>query len=73
MSMESHTDCVDEDCVYPSNPFIDWVITKLSGADGEKAADSSQHTRFFGEFFIDEGSDWPQSVKPGSLNVVHIL
>ena len=50
--MKSHTDGIDKDLIDPSEPFIDWMITELSGTDGEKSTDSAQHTRLFSEFII---------------------
>ena len=73
MSVEGHTDSVDEDLVDPGDPLINGVITELSGTDGEKSTDSSQHARLLGELIVDDWGDWSQSVKPGSLNVVHMM
>ena len=71
--MKSHTDSVDENLIDPGDPLIYWVITKLSGTDSEKSTDSSQNARLFGKLIVDDWGDRSQSVKPGSLDKVHLL
>ena len=73
VSVEGHTNGVDEDCVDPGNPFVNGMVAKLPGTNGKKPADSSQHSGLFGKLVVDERGDWPQGIKPGSLNVVHIM
>ena len=51
--MKGHTDGINEDLIDPRNPFIDGMITELSGTDGKKSTNSAQHTGFFSEFIID--------------------
>ncbi len=43
MSVQSHTDGVDEDLVDPGEPFIDGMVTELSGTDSEETTNSSKH------------------------------
>lgn len=49
------------------------MITELSRTDGEESADSAQNSRSFGEFVVNERSDWSQGIKPSLLNVIHML
>ena len=73
MSVQSHTNCVDENLVDPSEPFIDGVVAELSGTNSEETTDSSKHTGFFGEFFVHEGGHGFEGDEPSSLDVIHDL
>jgi hypothetical protein len=37
MSVQRHTNGIDECDIDPEKPFINWMITELSGTDGEKS------------------------------------
>lgn len=54
MSVERHTDGVYEGNIDPGKPFINGVVTELSGTDGEETANSSESSGFGGEFIVDE-------------------
>jgi hypothetical protein len=41
MSMKSHSDTIDHDLIDPGNPFINGMITKLSGTNSKEPSDSS--------------------------------
>ena len=73
VSVQSHTDGVDEDLVDPGEPFIDGMVTELSGTDSEETTNSSKHAWFFGEFFVHKGGDRLEGDEPGSLDVIHEL
>jgi hypothetical protein len=54
MSVQRHTNGIDECDIDPGKPFINWMITELSGTDGKKSTDSSQSTRSLGKSIVDE-------------------
>jgi hypothetical protein len=54
VSVKSHTDGIDEDLVDPGKPFINGVITELSGTNGKESTDSTQGSGSFGERIVDE-------------------
>ena len=39
--MKSHSDTIKHDLIDPGNPFINRMITKLSGTDSEEPSNSS--------------------------------
>lgn len=39
--MEGHTDGIEEYLINPRDPFIYWVVSELSGTNGEESTDSA--------------------------------
>ena len=69
--MEKVSHIGDNDLVDIGQQFVCWMISKLAGAKGIEAADTSEESTFFGEFSINECADGSQSDKPCPLDVVH--
>lgn len=54
MSVKSHTDGIDENLVNPGKPFINGVVTELSGTNGKESTDSTQGSGSLGKRIVDE-------------------
>ncbi len=54
VSVQSHTDGIDEDLVNPGKPFIDGVVAKLSGTNRKESTDSAQDSRSLGKRIVNK-------------------